>query len=58
MRAIVFEAGDECVDGDEEKKAELSLGNDEAGKKKRADGGEHAEACIESGARTPGAAGP
>jgi hypothetical protein len=52
------EAGDEAVEGDEQEKAEDGLGNDEAGKEKRADGGEHAQAGIEAGARTPGAARP
>ncbi len=56
--AIEFEPGDERVEGDEQEEAQLRLGNDEARKKKRADGGEYAEACIKTGARTPGAAGP
>ena len=34
----------------------MRLGNDEAGKEKRADGGEHAQAGIKAGARAPGAA--
>ena len=32
-------AGDESVEGDEQKEAQLRLGNDEAGKEKRAHGG-------------------
>ena len=36
----------------------MRLGNDEAGKQKRTDRGEHAQAGIESGARAPGAARP
>ena len=53
-----LEAGDEAVEGNEQEEAELGLGNDEAGKEKRADGGEHGEAGIEAGAGAPGAAGP
>ena len=56
--AVEFEAGDEGVEGDEQKEAELRLGNDEAGEEKRADGGEHGEAGIEAGARDPRRGGP
>jgi hypothetical protein len=56
--AIVFKAGDEGVEGDEQKEAELGLGNDEAGEEKRADGSENSESGIEAGARAPGAARP
>src|SRR5208337_4237362 len=41
-------------ESNEQKKTEDSLGNDEAGKEKRPDGGEHAQAGIESGAGSPG----
>ena len=48
----------QAVESDQQKEAELRLGNDEAGKEKRADGGEHGQAGVEAGARAPGAAGP
>ena len=56
--AVVFEAGDEGVEGNEQEEAELRLGDDEASKEKWADGGEHGKTGIEAGALSPGAASP
>jgi hypothetical protein len=57
-RAARLKTSEQAVQGNQQKEAQLRLRNDEAGKEKRPDGGEHAQAGIESGARTPGATRP
>ena len=56
--AARLEAGQQAIKRNQQKEAELRLGNDEAGKEKRPDGGEHAQPGIEAGARAPSPARP
>jgi hypothetical protein len=57
-RPVRLQAGDQPIERNEQKQAEVCLGNDEARKEKRPDGGEHAEPGIETGAIVPRRAAP
>ena len=58
VRAAGLETFDQCIERGQQKESEHRLGNDESRKQKRPHRSQHAQARIETGPRTPRAAGP